>query len=164
MDYSAPSLPRVLRDFGLALITIWSLYALAFVSVWPLQLPGYLLLVGFDVLEGVVGSALTLDVPFDIAFALYLVVLAAGGAVVAASIRARLGDTDWTDSVAGTLIVLGTLVVSLVAVAFVQGGASFVPLATIATTGLVLVGLGSAVALTAREYQLNVSISRRVKE
>ena len=151
---------RFVRDFVFALVVLAGLYAFAFSPVWPLQLPGYLLVGGFDRLEIAFGTALGLGVTYETAFALYLLALAALGAVVAAAVRARLGSDSRTDGVAGVLVFLGLFVLSLVVTALAQGGISLVPVLTITATGLALCGFGWATALFARNYRLNLVVPR----
>lgn len=155
MDYSVQTVSKPVRDFLLALGTVVVLYTIGFSSVWPLQLPGYLLVSGFDRLEVAFGAALGLGVAYDVAFALYLLVLAALGAVVAAVIRVSLGGDSVTDGVAGLSVLLGVLTL-LVAAMTVLDGVSVVPTVIVAVTGLVLVGLGWATALVARNYRLQI--------
>ena len=66
---------RFVRDFVFALVVLAGLYAFAFSPVWPLQLPGYLLVGGFDRLEIAFGTALGLGVTYETAVSHYAAAL-----------------------------------------------------------------------------------------
>ena len=59
-----------IRDAIIAIGVLGSLYGLSYIPFQPLQIPGYLLILGFDLLEGSVGST---GANYDLVFAAYLV-------------------------------------------------------------------------------------------
>lgn len=140
----APSSPRtLLRDWVAAAAVLAGLYALAYgVQVQPLQIPGYLLLVGFDALE-VVLPAFGSSAAYDLAFAAYLGVLAAVAAVGASAARAR-GARGPLVGVGAGLAAVGTLALLLGAAVYLPIGGT--PLAIVVGTGLVLALAGAGVA------------------
>ncbi|SFR33873.1 hypothetical protein [Halogeometricum limi] len=70
---------------GVAYLALVGLVALAFaLRFQPTQVPGYLLLVGFDLLQNPLAPGLT-GLAFDVAFHLYLVIVA----VLVASVVGR---------------------------------------------------------------------------
>ncbi|ESP87592.1 hypothetical protein [Candidatus Halobonum tyrrellensis] len=133
----------LLRDWVAAAAVLGGLYALAYgVQFQPLQVPGYLLLVGFDAVEFVLpefGSSTA----YDLGFACYLGVLAALAAVGASAARAR-GATGPLVGVGAGLAAVGTLALLLGAVVYLPVGGT--PLAIVAGTGLVLALAGAGVA------------------
>ncbi|KAB1188911.1 MULTISPECIES: hypothetical protein [Haloferax] len=104
--------PRVtfVRDAVVAILVLVGLYALSFgVQFPPVQIPGYLLIVGFDLLEVAFGSA---GVNFNLLFAAYIVGLGLVGAAVAHFLRLGGRATDlpqWRLGVAGALAIVGTI-------------------------------------------------------
>ena len=104
-------------------------------SVQPLQIPGYLLIVGFDLLEVVFGSA---GNNYDILFAVYLLGLGIVGASVTHVLSGLAQDFPrWRSGVAGAFSVVGIL--SLVfALNVFLGTSQIVPVLTTAAAGLVM--------------------------
>ncbi|AHZ21893.1 hypothetical protein E6P09_08145 [Haloferax mediterranei ATCC 33500] len=105
------------RDATVATAVLVGLFVLRYVQFQPLQIPGYLLIVGFDVIEAVFGSA---GANYDVLFAAYLVGLGVVGAGVAQVVRQNSKGTDihwWRLGAASALALLG--VVSLLFAAMV---------------------------------------------
>lgn len=92
------------RDALIATVAVVALYSLgAGVQIQPLQTRRYLLVVGFDVLEAVFGSA---GSHFDLLFGAYLVGLGLLGGGAASLLRALARDAPrsvWRLGVAGWL-------------------------------------------------------------
>ncbi|ELZ84297.1 hypothetical protein C455_01302 [Haloferax larsenii JCM 13917] len=100
----------VARDTIVATAVLAGLYGLAFgVQIPPFQIPGYLLIVGFDLLEVVFGPV---QRHFDLVFGAYLVGLGVVGAAVAQLLRFGSRRTDvpqWRLAVASALALVGVL-------------------------------------------------------
>ncbi|PSQ47688.1 hypothetical protein BRD15_06815 [Halobacteriales archaeon SW_6_65_15] len=80
------------RDALIATVAVVGLYLLGEGAQFqPLQIPWYLLVVGFDVLEAVFGSA---GKNYDLLFGAYLVGLGVLGAVIAAGVRRLTPDSS----------------------------------------------------------------------
>ncbi|KAB1196758.1 MULTISPECIES: hypothetical protein [Haloferax] len=98
------------RDAVVATAVLAGLYLLGYgIQFQPLQIPTYLLIVGFDLLEVTFGSAGT---NYDLLFAAYIVGLGVVGAAVAGLLRTGARKTDlpqWRLGTAGALAILGTL-------------------------------------------------------
>jgi hypothetical protein len=96
------------RDVVVSTLVLAGLYGLAQgVQFAPLQIPGYLLVVGFDVLEGVFGSAGSY---YYLLFAAYVLGLGVVGGAVATVARGRSRDVAaWRVGVAGAVGVVGAL-------------------------------------------------------
>ncbi|WP_152421567.1 hypothetical protein [Halogeometricum pallidum] len=95
------------RDWVAGTAAIGALYLLMRVPFHPTQIPGYLLVVGFDVLEATLGSTGT---RYPLWFAAYLSGLGAAGAVVSRVLRTLAVRTDvsgWRVGVAGGCVVVG---------------------------------------------------------
>lgn len=114
------------------------------VQYQPLQIPGYLLIVGFDMLEVTFGSAGTY---FDVLFAAYLLGLGLVGAVLVHALRTRTHESvpSWRLGVAGALIVVGVLAL-LFALAVLYGSTQLTPVLITGTTGLILLALAGWLA------------------
>ncbi|WP_410765174.1 hypothetical protein [Haloferax sp. DFSO60] len=99
-----------LRDSVVTVAVLVGLYGLAFgLQFQPLQIPGYLLIVGFDLIEVAFGSA---GANYDLLFGVYLVALGVGAAALAGVLRAVSRRTDlphWRLGAAGALAIVGTL-------------------------------------------------------
>lgn len=96
------------RDAVVSTLVLVGLYGLAQgVQFAPVQVPGYLLVVGFDVLEGAFGSAGSYYYPL---FAAYVLGLGLAGGAVASVVRKRSQDTaTWRVGVAGAVAVVGAM-------------------------------------------------------
>ena len=98
------------RDAVVATAILVGLYLLGYgVQFQPLQIPTYLLIVGFDVLEVVFGSA---GGNYDLLFGAYLVGLGVLGAAIAHVLRASSQATDlsqWRVATAGALAIVGVI-------------------------------------------------------
>lgn len=119
------------------------LYLVRFVRFRPLQIPAYLLIVAYDLVE----ATLPVLTPYHpVAFPVFLYGLAVVGAGVARSFRSHGGDGRTTlRAVGGVCLVVGTL--SLAFGAFVGGPLvsptdNPTPLAITGATGLVLLVVG----------------------
>jgi mannose/fructose/N-acetylgalactosamine-specific phosphotransferase system component IID len=140
------------RDALIATVAVVGLYLLGEgVQFQPLQIPWYLLVVGFDVLEAVFGSA---GQNYDVLFAAYLVGLGVVGGLVASLVRGQMGERiRRPDSaraalrlgVAGALAVVG--VISLLFASVVLLGTSqLAPVLITGVTGLVMLGVAGWLA------------------
>ncbi|MFC4989756.1 hypothetical protein [Saliphagus infecundisoli] len=128
------------RDALVATVILAALYGLGAASqAAPLQLPAYLVVVGFDVLEVGFGAAPV----YRISFALYLVGLGVVAAAAAAGIR-RLARGREVSSLrlgaAGALAVVGTLSLAVAASVFL-GTTQREPVAIAGTAGAVMLAL-----------------------
>lgn len=129
------------RSVAVAYGTLTLLYLLQFVRIRPVQIPAYLLIVAYDIVEGTFPF---LTPYYPVGFPLFLYVLAVGSA---AAVRLRHRDdgaAGWRPAVGGVCLVFGLL--SAVYGAFVGGPLASpadnpTPLAILATTATVfLVG------------------------
>lgn len=137
------------RDFVGSVATVVALYALMRVPFQPVQIPGYLLVVGFDALEATFGST---GRWYPLWFAAYLLGLGAVGAAVAHPLRTlavRTGSSGWRFGLAGACVVVG-----LAALAF----ALFVS-ARVGVVSVLLTGGTAAVLFAAAALLLGVSES-----
>lgn len=102
------AVPRAfVRDWVAGTAAIGALYLLMRVPFQPAQIPGYLLVVGFDVLEATFGST---GARYPLWFAAYLSGLGAAGAVVSHLLRTpvvRTNVSGWRVGVAGGCVVVG---------------------------------------------------------
>ena len=131
------------RDAVVGTAVIAGLYGLAFgVQFPPVQIPGYLIIMGFDMLEGVLGSVQS---NFDLVFGLYLVGLGLTGAAVVTVFREVTGERGrpaWQSGVAGALAVVGVL--SLVFALFVLSGSTqLTPVLITGAVGLVFLAVAA---------------------
>lgn len=98
------------RDTAVSALVLVGLYGLVHgVQFPPLQLPGYLLIVVFDVLEGIFGPA---GSEYHQFFAVYLLGLGMIGAAISTILREHARETDlssWRVGTAGALAVIGVL-------------------------------------------------------
>lgn len=95
------------REVVLAYAAIVALYLARFVGVRPLQIPAYLLIVAYDVLE----VALPFLTPYhQVGFPLFLYLLAIVGAGIARRLQSDGGDgPGLTAAVGGVCLVVGLL-------------------------------------------------------
>lgn len=124
------------RDTVIGTGVLVGLYGLAAgVPFQPLQIPGYLLIVGFDLLEVVFGSA---GNNYDLLFAVYLLGLGLVGAIVAHVLSGLAEDTPrWRVGVAGAVSVVGALSL-LFALSVLLGTSQITPVLVTAAAGLVM--------------------------
>ncbi|WP_312911251.1 hypothetical protein [Natronosalvus caseinilyticus] len=138
------------RDAVVATAIFGGLYALAHsTSFQPLQLPGYLLVVGFGVLEEIVAVEFA-DATSSILFVAYVLVLGLAGAAVASLVRGRARVPDsgfaWVrPGVAGALGVVGVLS-TLLAVSILLTTLQREPVVVTGVTGVLLLGLAGLIA------------------
>ena len=129
------------RDAIVATLTIVGVYGLGQgVQFQPVQIPAYLLIVGFDVLEAVFGSA---GRSYDVLFAAYLLGFGVVGAAVAYALRRRVGETDvpdWRFGAAGALVVVGALSLAF-ALNVLLGGGGVTPVLVTGATAVVLLAV-----------------------
>jgi hypothetical protein len=123
------------RDVVVATSVVIGLYGLAFVEFQPVQLPGYFLIVGFDILEATVGSA---GSNYEVLFYAYLIGLGVVGGGFGHLFRAWTDDgvSGWRRGVAGALVVTGVLA-SLFALLVLVGSSQLTPVLIAGATGLV---------------------------
>ncbi|WP_227377913.1 hypothetical protein [Haladaptatus halobius] len=140
--------PRLtfIRDIIVATVVMVCLYGLALnVQFQWLQIPGYLLIVGFDVLEVTFGSA---GANYYLLFALYLMGLGILGALLAHRLRERASERAlswWRVGVASALAMVGVL--SLLFALFVLIGTSQrTPVLITIATSLILFALAGWLA------------------
>jgi hypothetical protein len=122
------------RDVVVATAVVVGLYGLAFVEFQPVQIPGYLLIVGFDTLEATFGSA---GSNYDVLFYVYLVGLGVVGGVIGQLLRTLTDDEvpGWRLGVAGALAVTGLLALSFALLVLV-GSSQLTPVLIAGMTGL----------------------------
>jgi len=127
------------RDVLIAYAVIVALYLARVVGVRPLQIPAYLLIVAYDVLE----VALPFLTPYHrVGFPLFLYLLAIVGAGTARRLRA--GDSEsagWLQPAGGVCLVVGLLSLAFGAVVggpLVAPSDNPTPLAITAATGIAL--------------------------
>lgn len=87
------SRPRALRDAAVALLVFAVLLGAMRLQFPPVQLPGYLLVLGFDVVQNPLLPRLGV-VAHQAVFGLYLVVLALAASVLASRLRRRFGPAS----------------------------------------------------------------------
>lgn len=132
------------RDVLVAVAVVVGLYALAeSVRFQPLQVPGYLLIVGFDVIERTFGAAGRF---YHVWFAVYLAAIGLVGGGVAQVIRRRSGDglPGWRLAAASALAVVGVLALGL-AVTVLAGAGQLAPALILGAAGAILFGLAAIV-------------------
>lgn len=132
------------RDAVIGTAVIAGLYGLAYVEFQPVQIPGYLLIVGFDMLEGVFGPV---SIDFELVFGLYLVGLGLVGAGVVQGLRTVAPETvpGWRLGVAGALTVVGVLSLSFALAISFQISYN-APVLITGATGLILLALAGWLA------------------
>lgn len=130
----------VARDIVIATGTIVALYGLAVgVQFQPIQIPGFLLILGFDALEGLFGSAGNY---YDVLFAVYIFGLGVGSGVVAHILRRKSAEDtlDWRSGVAGAFAVVGAFALLFAVSVFVRGSA-VAPALVSAVAGIVMLAI-----------------------
>lgn len=131
------------RDAAVATLVLAVLYGLLDVPFTPIQIPGYLLIVGFDVLESAFGSA---GSAYQVLFAAYLIGLGLAGAGIAAAVREHDGDASaWRLGAASAFALVGTGGL-LFALAVLVGTGQWQPAAIAGAGGLVLLALAGWLA------------------
>ncbi|GAA0470037.1 hypothetical protein MUK72_04605 [Halococcus dombrowskii] len=122
------------RDVVVATTVVVGLYGLAFVEFQPVQIPGYFLIVGFDMLEAAVESA---GSNYDVLFYAYLIGLGVVGGGLGHFLRAWTDDEvpSWRRGVAGALVVAGLLAFSFALLVLV-GSSQLTPVLIAGVTGL----------------------------
>ena len=152
---SRPTFQRVFlgREVAVAFVVIAALYLIRFVRIQPLQIPAYLLIVSYDIVE----VALPVLTPYHpIAFPLFLYLLAIVGGALARGLRADAGkDGAIPRSVGGVCLIVGSI--SLAFGAYV-GGPLIAPADN--PTPLVITGATGVVLLTAGGWLLRRPTSR----
>ena len=130
----------LVRDAIIAIGIFGGLYGLTYIPFQPLQIPGYLLILGFDLLEGSFGS---MGANYEFIFAVYLIGLSLLSSVVAHVLRGQAHDSDqprWQLGVAGALAVVGTVSLAITLGLFVGSG-QVVPGFITGTASLIMLGL-----------------------
>ena len=128
------------RDIAIAYAVVVALYLVKFVGFQPFQIPAYLMIVAYDVVE-VVLPVLTPYYPIGFPLFLYLLAIIAAGAV--RWLRSDDGErATWTQIAGGVCLVVGSL--SLLFGAFVGGplvspADNPTPLAITGATGIVFI-------------------------
>lgn len=142
---SRPTVQRVLlgREVAVAFAVIAALYLVRYVRFRPLQIPAYLLIVSYDLVE----LAIPLLTPYyPVAFPLYLYLLAVTGGALARWFRSDTPEAGTVlRSVGGVCLLVGSI--SLVFAAVVGGPLiaptdNPTPLAITGATGVVLLVAG----------------------
>lgn len=130
------------REVAIAFAVIAVLYLVRFIRFQPLQIPAYLLIVAYDLVE----VALPVLAPYHpVGFPLFLYLLAVVGAGAARRLRTGEEGTAWGRSIGGVALVVGTI--SLAFGAFVGGPLvsatdNPTPLAITGATGAILLLVG----------------------
>lgn len=134
------------RDGVVATALLAALYLLApRVDEQALQIPGYLLIVGFDLLESVFGPVQS---AFYVVFALYIVALGVAGAGLASGFRRIAGRTSlpaWRIGIAAALTVVAVIALGFGAMVY-SGTMQSEPVQILGTTGVVLLALAALFA------------------
>lgn len=140
---SRPSVRRALlgREVAIAFGIIVGLYFARFIRFQPLQIPAYLLIVSYDLVE----TALPVLTPYHpIGFPLFLYLLAIVGA--GAAHRLRAGDgSEWRRAIGGVSLVVGSLSLLFGAVVggpLVSPTDNPTPLSITVITGFILLVVG----------------------
>lgn len=147
MVQSSVSSPRIfVRDAIVSTLVLVGLYGLAQgVQFQPVQIPGYLLIVGFDVLEGLFGSA---GSAYPLLFAAYILGLGVSGAAIATVLRTQSRETSrslWRVGMAGALGVVGTISI-LYGVVILVRTSQLVPVLITGVVGVILLALAGWLA------------------
>lgn len=136
---------RVLaRDVLVSMAVVIGLYALAEgLQFQPLQVPGYLLVVGFDVIERTFGAA---GPYYHLWFGLYLATIGLVAAGVAQVIRPWTGEglPGWRLAASSALAVIGVLAFGLAATVL-AGAGQLAPVLILAAAGAILLGFAAIV-------------------
>lgn len=130
------------KDAVAATVILVGLSGLTYgVQTQPLQIPGYILLVGF----GTVGGAFGPRAVFPVVYGVYLIALGVAGAAAVHAVQRRLPEThlsSWRLGVAGALGVVGTLSI-LFAVIALFGTSQMDAVLLTGASGLILLSLAS---------------------
>jgi hypothetical protein len=133
------------RDVLVAFAALAVLYLVRFVQVQALQIPAYLLIVTYDVIEATVPL---LQPYYGVVFPLFLYLLAVLGAGVARAVRPT-DDESWTRAVGGVFVLAGLLSLTfgaLVGGPLVAPRDNPTPLAITGAAGIVLLVGGAWLA------------------
>lgn len=130
------------KDAVAATVILVGLSGLTYgVQIHPLQIPGYILLVGF----GTVGGAFGPRTVFPAVYGVYLIALGVAGAAAVHAVQRRLPEThlaSWRLGVAGAFGVTGALSI-LFAVITLFGTSQMDGVLLTGISGLILLGLAS---------------------
>lgn len=128
-----------LGDAAVATLVVVGLYGLsAGVQFQPAQVPGYLLIVFFDVLEAALGPV---ETNFELVFAAYLLGLGLVGGAIAQGVRRLAPDADgWRVGAAGALVIVGAMALAIAAIVLVNTD-QIAPVLITGATGLAAFGL-----------------------
>lgn len=128
-----------LRDAAVATLVVVGLYGLsAGVRFQPAQIPGYLLVAFFDVLEAALGPV---ETNFELVFAAYLLGLGLVGGAIAQGVRRLAPDADgWRVGAAGAFVIVGAMALAVAAIILANTD-QLVPVLITAATGLAAFGL-----------------------
>lgn len=134
------------RDAIVSTLVLVGLYGLAQgIQFQPVQIPGYLLVVGFDALEGLFGSA---GSAYPLLFAVYIFGLGLSGAAIATVLRTRSRETNrslWRVGMAGALGVVGTISI-LYGLVILVNTSQLVPVLITGVVGVILLALAGWLA------------------
>jgi hypothetical protein len=134
------------REAVIAVVVVVGLYGLSSsVQFSPAQIPAYLLIVGFDMLEVTFGSA---GAYYPVLFGAYLVGLGVAGAVVVHTFRRWTSEADlpsWRLGVAGAFTVVGALSL-LFALSILIGTSQMDAVVITGVTGLIFLALAGWLA------------------
>ncbi len=132
-----PSLAVFARDTIVATSTIVGLYVVAGrVPLQPLQIPGYLLIVGFDILEILFGPVRD---NYTLFFGGYLVGVGVLAATAGRLLRRRtevLTRESWWIGIAGAFTIIG-LLAAIFAIALIIGTVQLVPVLITGSVALI---------------------------
>ena len=137
---------RFVRDAMVATSLLGSLYAVApYSEIRALQIPGYLLIVGFNILEGVFGAVHSY---FDVFFWLYIAGLGLLSATLAHGFRTLASKTTlpaWRVGLAGALTVVAMIAFVFAGIVY-SGTTQTEPIRILSATGVVLLALAALLA------------------
>ncbi|UPV76893.1 hypothetical protein M0R89_20725 (plasmid) [Halorussus limi] len=130
------------RDVAIAYAIIVGLYFLKFIPFQPVQLPPYLLIVSYDLIE----VALPFLSPYyPTAFPLFLYVLAISGAGITRKLRVTDSEqSPWLQTLGGVCLIIGVLSIGFgvfVGGPLVSSTDNPTPLAITGTTGIIFLGI-----------------------
>ena len=127
------------RQVAVAYGAVVALYFVRHVRIQPLQIPAYLLIVSYDLVEASVPAIAPVH---PVGFPLYLYLLAVAAAAAARSVRAADPDARaWVRAVGGVCLVVGALALGFAALVggpIVAAEDNPTPLAITGATALVL--------------------------
>jgi hypothetical protein len=146
MVQSVLSSRAFIRDAVVSTLVLVGLYGLAqTVQFQPVGIPGYLLIVGFDAIEGVTGA---FEASYELAFTIYLLGLGVVGAVISTALRTlsdEAAQSGWRVGMAGGVAVVGLLSL-LYGVLIAAGTSQLIPVAITGGVGLVMLVVASWLA------------------